>query len=87
MPKTTLASVLFGLVTLGAAIALTVIEWADELPVSARLRPLIHLACAAAVLLSCGSSALPQASHQYQPVTVTVLIPVTVTALENGAQR
>lgn len=83
MPKSTLASVLFGVVTFAAALALTAIEWADDRPAADRVRALSQLGCAVAVLITCAASATPP-TVQLQPVTV-----VTVAAAVHlkGAQR
>ncbi len=69
MPKTTLASVLVGIVTIAAALALTVIEWLDDRPIEDRVRALARVACAVVVLLTCASSTAPRAAVQFQPVT------------------
>lgn len=71
MPKTTPASVLFGVVTFAAAIALTAIEWVDDRPASERLRLLVRLACAVVVLGCCASSATAQAATHQLTTTST----------------
>lgn len=83
MPKTTLASVLLGIVAFAAALALTAIEWVDDRPAADRVRALIQLGCVVAVFVTCAASTTPHTTAQLQPVTT-----VTVTAVYlKGAQR